>query len=95
MASTYAFSAGARGDWRIASIAACRGSGLAPAKALAIRPWEPGLTDDTTIWRLLGTVSNIRYATRDEVAGLRARQEGLDRRQATHAALIPIRKSAA
>lgn len=29
------------------------------------------------------------------MAGLRARQEGLDRRQATHAALIPIKKSAA
>lgn len=95
MASTYAFSAGACGDWRISSIVACRGAGLAPAKALTIRPWEPGPTDDTTSWRLLGTVSNIRYATRDEVAGLRARQEGLERPQATQAALIPIRKSAA
>ena len=72
-----------------------RGAGLAPAEALTIHPWEPGPIDDPTSWRLLGTVSNLRYATRDEVAGLRARQEGLDRRQATHAALIPIKKSAA
>jgi len=95
MASTYAFSAGAHGHWRISSIFACRGAGLAPAEALTIHPWEPGPIDDTTSWRLLGTLSNLRYATRDEVAGLRVRQEGLDRRQATHAALIPIKKSAA
>jgi len=95
MASTYAFSAGAHGHWRISSIATCRGAGLAPAKALTIHPWEPGPIDDTTNWRLLGTLSNTRYATRDEVDGLRRRQEGLDRPQATQAALIPIRKSAA
>lgn len=95
MASTYAFRAGPSGDWRIASIAACRGAGLAPAEALTIRPGAPGPVDPGALWRLLGTVSHTRYATRDEVEGLRRRQEGLDRPQATRAALIPIRKSAA
>ncbi|KPF69791.1 chlorite dismutase [Bosea sp. AAP35] len=95
MASTYVFSGGTGGQWLISSIAACRGAGLAPAPALTIRPWEPGTADGAVHWRLLGTISNTRYATRDEMAGLRVRQEGLDRPQATHAALIPIRKSAA
>lgn len=95
VASTYAFSAGAVGEWRICSIAGHRGASLAAADALTIRPWAPGAEGGAVHWRLLGTLSNTRYATRDEVDGLRHRQEGLDRPQATHAALIPIRKSAA
>ncbi len=40
-------------------------------------------------------MSHLRYATRAEVMQLRARQEGLGRPAAQHAAMIPIRKSAA
>jgi chlorite dismutase len=46
-------------------------------------------------WRCDGLISHLRYATRTEVTGLRARQEGLGRPAARQAALIPISKSAA
>jgi len=46
-------------------------------------------------WVLRGTTSNTRYTNRSEVEALGARQEMLLRPQATRAALIPIRKTAA
>lgn len=95
MSSTYAFIAGTSGEWRIRSIAGYLGESLGPAPRLALRPFEPGMDATEASWRLLGTVSNIRYATRTEVASLRRRQEPLQRPQASRAALIPIRKSPA
>jgi chlorite dismutase len=95
MPSTYAFVAGASGDWRIRSIAGYLGESLQPAEKLAMRLFEPGMDEPAASWRLLGTVSNVRYATQAEVVSLRRRQEPLQRPQASRAALIPIRKSAA
>lgn len=46
-------------------------------------------------WVLQGFTSNVRYAERGEITQLRSRQEGLNRPQASCAALIPIRKSPA
>lgn len=94
MSSTYAFIAGGSGDWRIRSIASYLGESLDPAPRLAMRPVEPGVGAPDARWRLLGTVSNVRYATRSEVTNLRRRQEPLQRPKASRAALIPIRKSA-
>ncbi len=95
MNSTYAFIGGTSGEWRIRSIAGYLGESLDPAPRLAVRPYEIGGGEQKPGWRLLGTVSNVRYATRMEVASLRQRQEPLQRPQASRAVLIPIRKSAA
>lgn len=67
-------------------------------------PWAPRLvmvadaadgSQERRAWQLRGITSNERYVTRSEKTALVARQEGLGRAQATHAALIPIRKKAA
>lgn len=47
------------------------------------------------IWLLRGVTSNERYVTRRERELLVAKQPALGRPEAVHAALIPIRKSAA
>jgi len=46
-------------------------------------------------WVLRGFTSNVRYATRSEIASLKAAQPALGRLEAIHAALIPIRKNQA
>jgi hypothetical protein len=56
-------------------------------------PWNPGANESR--WVLRGVASYERYVTRLEREALVARQEELGRPQATRAALIPIRKSAA
>jgi chlorite dismutase len=59
---------------------------MAPASASPTAPH---------IWQLSGITSNERYVERTEKVALLAKQEGLGRLASTHAALIPIRKSAA
>lgn len=82
------FSGGDAGDWAVRSITPISGAGLAAARFVAIDGAGSG-------WTLSGTASHLRYTTAAERAELSARQEGLDRPAAIHAALIPIRKSAA
>lgn len=48
---------------------------------------------DGAVWMLRGVTSNARYITRDEKVSLVNKQVALGRPTATHAALIPIRKS--
>lgn len=83
------FSGGDAGSWRVTSIGTVAGEALAPCRFVAIDGGDPGP------WALRGTASHLRYTTLHERTGLRARQAGLDRPEATRAALIPIRKSAA
>lgn len=54
----------------------------------------PGASS-TTGWVLRGITSNERYVVRGEKDQLLAKQQGLGRPEATCAAFIPIRKSAA
>lgn len=89
---TVSFTAGDSGLWRIISCEAVAGPALPPAPFLAV---SAGTTSPDGVWTLTGTTSNTRYATRAESTALAARQQGLGRPQATRAALIPIRKSAA
>src|SRR5215831_347519 len=90
-----AFVAGSSGMWRIERITAVAGENLPPAERLAViegpevqRPLEGS-------WILRGTTSNSRYTNREELKALSVKEEMLLRPQATHAALIPIRKTAA
>ncbi|MFL6655864.1 MAG: chlorite dismutase family protein [Sulfurifustis sp.] len=90
----YTFAAGATGDWFVTCVRAVAGAPLAAAAKLSLRDGETPSREGTA-WVLRGVTSNERYVTRFEKERLVAKQEGLGRREATCAALIPIRKSEA
>jgi chlorite dismutase len=88
------FAASHTGQWAIDSVSPVIGETLAPGSRLSVSEGAADLAADS-IWTLRGVTSNTRYSNRTEVDRLTAVQEGLGRPQATLAALIPIRKSAA
>jgi chlorite dismutase len=90
-----AFIAGANGPWRIERIAPVVGETLPVAHRIAVHEGSVAPDIEGSTWTLRGTTSNTRYTKQDEVTALTARQQGLQRPQATLAALIPIRKSEA
>jgi chlorite dismutase len=80
------------GEWAIESVTLLAGQNLPTAPRLAVI--EKAVPDPKPVsWQLRGTVSNLRYTTRRERSALQAVQAPLTRREATSAALIPIRKS--
>ena len=92
------FRGGQSGAWRVTRFASVKGAGLARTSALSVvsslsiaLPILPSITS----WRLAGVTSHVRYVERAEKDQLAAVQAGLGRPEATSAALIPIRKSAA
>ena len=92
------FRGGQSGAWRVTRLAAVKGAGLARTPAISVvhsssiaLPILPALTS----WRVAGVASHLRYTERAEKDQLIAVQAGLGRPDATSAALIPIRKSAA
>lgn len=94
----FSFCGGVTGDWMVTSVRAICGETLPDVERLQIHQGicaghealPPGAK-----WCLHGVTSNERYVTRPEKELLVARQAPLGRATATHAALIPIRKSAA
>ncbi|HXI08016.1 MAG TPA: chlorite dismutase family protein [Bradyrhizobium sp.] len=92
------FRGGQSGHWRITLNAAVRGEPLAAVQALTVSQSASialPLLPSPTSWRLAGVASYVRYVEKAEKAQLAARQAPLGRKEATSAALIPIRKSAA
>ena len=89
----FTFAAGSIGPWRITSATAVRGEGLAYATHLAVIEGDAPVSD--AAWTLRGVTSNQRYTTRAEHDTLAARPADLGRPDATEAAFIPIRKTAA
>ncbi|MCA6122473.1 chlorite dismutase family protein [Bradyrhizobium sp. WSM 1704] len=92
------FRGGQSGGWKVISIARVKGETLPRVAALSVIASEAialPLLPSQTAWRLAGVASNLRYTERAEKDKLTAVQAGLGRPEATHAALIPIRKSAA
>jgi hypothetical protein len=92
------FRGGHSGAWRVTRFAAVRGVSLAPTPALSVvhslsiaLPIMPSPTS----WRLAGVASHLRYTERPEKEQLVAVQAEIGRPEATYAALIPIKKSAA
>lgn len=88
----FAFTGGAQGEWLATAQRAITGEPLPAIERLAV---TPAAQAPVGAWSLRGITSNERYVERAEKAQLVATQEGLGRPQATCAALIPIRKSAA
>jgi chlorite dismutase len=92
------FRGGRSGAWRVTRFSPVKGASLSPTPALSIvhtlsiaLPILPSLTS----WRLTGVASHLRYTERPEKTKLDAVRAEIGRPQATCAALIPIKKSAA
>lgn len=91
------FRGGQSGAWRITLNSAVRGEGLPAMPALAITQGASialPLLPSATSWRLAGVAGHVRYVEKAEHAQLAEKQAPLGRKEATFAALIPIRKSA-
>jgi chlorite dismutase len=84
------FSGGDQGTWATRSQHTLTGDSLPSVGRIHIA------TENTlkhTNWTLRGITSNERYVERSEKDSLLAKQAGLGRAEAKHAALIPIRKN--
>jgi hypothetical protein len=91
----YTFVGGEGGGWRIARLEPVRGVPLAPAAWLDIVVGEVEAAPPAAAWLLRGVTSYERYVGRREQAALATSQPPLGRPEATRAALIPVKKSAA
>jgi len=87
------FVGGPTGPWKVVSIRAVAGDSLPIASHLALYDRLDEVED--VAWQLRGVASNLRYTNEAERKTLAAIQPGLGRPEARHAALIPIRKTAA
>lgn len=90
----YGFSGGSAGPWLVSGIKPVIGASLDMVDRLEILEGE-ALPSDGSRWLLRSVVSNERYVTQGERRELRDVQQGLGRKDAVCAALIPIRKSEA
>ena len=87
------FIGGNTGKWRVARITGVRGDSLPKIERLEV---GVGLSTPTgASWSLRGVTSHARYVERREKTQLDASSPALGRAEASHAALIPIKKSAA
>lgn len=89
------FVGGIHGRWKVEKVLAIRGDPLETADRVDVMTGSNRQTPSRPIWKLRGFLSNPRYATRRELDQLKAVQPLLNRPEAMHAALIPIRKTAA
>ncbi|KRR24846.1 chlorite dismutase [Bradyrhizobium lablabi] len=92
------FRGGRSGAWRVTRFASVKGASLAPTPSVSVvhslsitLPIMPS----PTAWRLAGVASHLRYTERAEKTELDAVRAEIGRPEATYAALIPIKKSAA
>ena len=92
------FRGGQSGAWRVTLNSAVKGEAFAAVPALSITQNAPialPILPSSTSWRLVGVTSHLRYVEKAEKEQLSQQQAPLGRNEATFAALIPIKKSAA
>ncbi len=89
------FVGGTAGLWQVDRASPVIGEALPIAARLAVLEGAGAAPPPEAAWALRGVTSNPRYTNRAELNALGAVQQGLLRPQATHAALIPIRKTEA
>jgi hypothetical protein len=90
----FTFVGGKVGKWSVVSAKAIVGDPLPAVDRLDIVTGAVAALPKGGKWMLRGVTSNDRYVTRDEKKRLIKKQAALGRPEATHMALIPIRKSA-
>src|SRR5262249_46324046 len=92
------FRGGQSGAWRITLNSAVKGEGLAAVPALTITQGASialPLLRSATSWRLAGVAGEVPYGGKAGKEQLGQQQAPLGRKEASFAALIPIRKTAA
>jgi hypothetical protein len=89
----YSFVGGTLGAWRVLEVRRVAGEPVPAVERIDVRPGWIDSTPASARWVLRGAVSHERYVTRSERARLAAVQPSLGRREALHAALIPISPS--
>jgi chlorite dismutase len=92
------FRGGNSGAWQVVSQEPVKGEALSQVPCLSVIHSDAialPLIPSQTSWRLAGVASHLRYVERDEKTALAAGHAALGRPEASRAALIPIRKSAA
>jgi chlorite dismutase len=89
------FLGGHQGQWRVESMQTQRGEPLPAVSHLHSADTTENWQSAGFAWCLQGVTSSVRYTTQTEQAFLQQHQPPLHRPEATRAALIPIRKSAA
>jgi hypothetical protein len=94
-ARLFSFVGGPVGAWRVTNASTLVGRPLADVGCLDVVTGAVPAPQNGTSWVLRGLTSNERYVTRPEKDQLVARQPVIGRPEATCAALIPIRKTAA
>ena len=87
------FAGGSSGEWAVTGMTTIVGDSLPGVSRLAIVGGAVDVASAGSVWCLRSITSNERYVTAQEKAQLIAKQERLGRPSATHAALIPIRKT--
>jgi hypothetical protein len=92
--SIHLFVGGTTGTWRVERISPLRGDSLISVPRLESLDGDPSSLSKKRVWLLRGVTSYERYVTRVERSALVAQQPPLGRPHATHAALLPIKKSA-
>lgn len=90
----FTFVGGNTGSWSVISSKPFIGEPLPEVKKIDILNSAVSDLPEGAQWLLRGVTSNTRYVNRDEKAQLVAKQADLGRPEATHGALIPIRKNA-
>ncbi len=90
--TTFDFTGGAYGEWKVIKMTAVCGQSLETVPYINILPHTAN-NPEKYIWKLTGFTSNVRYAEKAEREKLIAIQSDLGRPSATCAALIPIRKT--
>jgi hypothetical protein len=90
----FTFIGGDSGAWQVIARKTVIGEPLPTVKRLDIVIGEVKELPENALWKLSGVTSNERYTTRAEKDQLAAKQVTIGRPEATHAAMIPIRKSA-
>ncbi len=91
--SPTSFLGGAHGPWRVTAMTPVVGPALPAVSAVTVGTELQAGGDPGFLLR--GVASHLRYTTRSEREQLVSKQEDLGRPGASHAALIPLRKSPA
>src|SRR5207302_6786451 len=91
----HTFVGGTAGSWRVEGMRVIVGQALPTVPRLSVVEGHQTTTLEGSSWLLRGITSYQRYAHKMERSALAVQQAELGRLEATRAALIPLKKSAA
>jgi chlorite dismutase len=92
---TYNFIGSTEGPWKVTKMNTITGMPMEPAPSINIEPFSTVIKPKNMIWSLKGVISNLRYTEKEEKEALTKVQPDLGRKEATYAAMIPIKKTEA